>query len=57
MCVYCHEHALGSIAMQLAMKKIHDPETYNRIAVNRLRGRADDAITEAEVDEMLRILE
>lgn len=26
-------------------------EHYDRVMVNRLRGRADDAITEAEVDK------
>jgi len=46
-----------SIVTQLAMKKINDPECYDRVAVNRMRGRADEAVTEAEVDEAVAILE
>jgi hypothetical protein len=37
------------IARQLALKKMNDPGGYDRVQVNRLRGRADDAITEGEV--------
>ena len=50
-CHACHEKHLDGmpVVTQLALKRIADPEGYDRIAVNRLRGRADDAITEAEV--------
>jgi cytochrome c553 len=52
-CSLCHERHLDGmpIARQLAIKKKHDPEYYDRIAVNRLRNRADEAITENEVDQ------
>jgi len=46
----CHELLQGTEpAVGLALKQIADPENYDRVAVNRLRGRADDAVTEAEV--------
>jgi len=54
----CHEEMSGMpIAVQLALKKRADPEHYDREAVNRLRRRAPDAVTEAEVDEVLGWLE
>lgn len=37
------------VEAQLALKKIADPDGYDRVAVNRLRGRQPEAITEAEV--------
>lgn len=37
------------VSGQLAIKKLADPEGYDRVAVNRLRGRTDNAITDAEV--------
>ena len=57
-CSLCHD-TVGSMSIvtQLAMKKINDPECYDRVAVNRMRGRADEAVTEAEVDEAVAILE
>jgi hypothetical protein len=50
-CERCHSAHLDgmSVARQLALKKINDPEGYDRILVNRLRGRADDAVSEGEV--------
>jgi hypothetical protein len=42
------------VAGQLALKRLSDPAGYDRVAVNRLRGRADEAITEAEVDEWVK---
>ena len=49
-CSNCHDTLAGmSIAQQLALKFLHDPENYNRIAVNRIRGRADEAVSESEV--------
>lgn len=46
-----HNYAVYPIFRQLFLKKRNDPEYYDRVKVNRLRGRADEAITEAEVDE------
>lgn len=37
------------LAKQLAVKWIYDRAYYDRVAFNRLRGRADDAISQAEV--------
>ncbi|MCK9569292.1 hypothetical protein M0R72_10175 [Candidatus Pacearchaeota archaeon] len=57
-CSECHD-TLGSMSIveQLALKKIHDPEWYDRVAVNRLRSRADEAITEAEIDAAVAVLQ
>jgi hypothetical protein len=50
-CHYCHETRLASmpIAMQLALKFAHDPDHYDRVSVNRLRHRADNAVSEVDV--------
>ena len=53
-CRDCHSSQLGSYdfwdpTMQLALKMIRDPEHYDRIADNRIRSRADDAISERDV--------
>ena len=50
-CRYCHTSRLDgmSIVRQLALKWLWDPEGYDLWAVNRLRGRADDAVTQDEV--------
>jgi len=51
LCNVCHETVAGwPIAKQLVLKKLHDEEFYNRIAVNLARGRQAEAITEEEVD-------
>jgi len=56
-CSNCHDTVASmGIAAQLALKKICDPKNYDRVAVNRLRGRADEAVTEAEVDAKIAIL-
>lgn len=54
-CRKCHMGPLDSmpVVRQLAYKKIHDPKHYDRVKVNRLRGRADNAITEDEVDQQV----
>ena len=52
-CGFCHGDKLGTITEQLAVKKFHDPECYDRVAVNHLRSRAPEAITEDEVDAAL----
>lgn len=44
-------HRSPSVVRDLAMKRIADPEGYDRRRVNELRGRQPDAITEAEVLE------
>jgi len=51
-CPLCHEKRLDgmSVVTQLAIKKICDPDGYDRVQVNRLRSRADEAITESEVN-------
>lgn len=58
LCNGCHQgdegfdnYAVWPIVRQLALKKRCDPEYYDRVQVNLLRGRAPEAITEAEVDE------
>ena len=50
LCRDCH-NIMGSmpVAAQLAIKRIADPMGYDRVAVNRLRGRSDNAITDGEV--------
>ena len=57
-CRECHGQMVGGtsawpIARQLALKKLRDPEHYDRQRVNVLRGRAPDAITEEEVDSYM----
>jgi hypothetical protein len=51
-CHDCHFRRLDSmpVVMQLAIKKRYDLTCYDRVKVNVLRGRAKEAITEAEVD-------
>ena len=51
-CRSCHEGALAAmpIARQLAYKKMNDYPRYDRVIVNRLRGRADEAVTEDDVN-------
>jgi Zn-finger nucleic acid-binding protein len=50
-CPRCHAERLDgmSAAKQLAIKRMADPAGYDRVALNRLRGRADEAVTGAEV--------
>jgi hypothetical protein len=58
LCRDCHEEAgdysKWPITKQLALKLLRDPEHYDRVAVNRIRRRADDAITEEEVRQHIR---
>ena len=51
-CMWCHDAHLDAmpIARQLAIKKKNDPQFYDRVAVNLLRGRQPEAVTEDEVD-------
>lgn len=41
------------VARQYALKKLCDPDHYDRVWLNRCRDRADDAITEKEVDAFM----
>ena len=51
-CSACHDTLAGmSIAQQLAMKFLNDPENYDRQWVNVIRGRAPDAVSVEEVME------
>ena len=53
-CRDCHRIVEGwQVAKQLALKKWHDPEHYDRVAVNLARGRQPEAITEEEVEKHL----
>jgi hypothetical protein len=55
----CHdlEHrgldALGYVGC-LTLKKLHDPDLYDRVHCNRLRGRDAEAVTEEEVQEAMK---
>ena len=59
LCNHCHRDVIPgwSIARQLALKKVRDFRYYDRVGVNRLRGRADEAITEEEVDRWVSVLQ
>jgi len=50
-CEWCHEHRLDGmqVEQQLAIKMLLDPGNYERVIVNRMRHRADDAISENDV--------
>ena len=55
-CWYCNsgqleDYSIWPLARQLAHKRLHDPENYDRPAFNELRGRAPDAISADEVKE------
>lgn len=52
------DYRVWPLAKQLAAKWINDREHYDRVAFNRLRCRADNAISQAEVViEVCRILD
>lgn len=50
-CPTCHREVLSWIceALQLAYKRMNDPENYDRVKVNLMRGRQTNAISESEV--------
>jgi 5-methylcytosine-specific restriction endonuclease McrA len=50
-CSQCNSHVLNNLpeSLQLAIKKHFDPDRYDRVLINRLRGRADNAISEGDV--------
>lgn len=43
--------------LMLALKRRYDPENYDRVFVNRARGRADNAISDGEVRLWSRFME
>ena len=43
------DYAIWPLVRQLAAKWINDRKSFDRVAFNRLRGRADNAITMAEI--------
>jgi 5-methylcytosine-specific restriction endonuclease McrA len=51
LCRECHDdvHAKWSLGQQYALKALMDNGNYDRVALNRLRCREDDAISEREV--------
>jgi len=58
-CQRCHQERLDSMPIdkQLALVFLNNPAAYNRMAVNQLRQRADDAITADEVRIAVREME
>lgn len=59
LCRGCHNIVQGwPVARQLGLKILSDPEYYDRVEVNRLRGRPDDAVNEREVAcQVLKVLQ
>lgn len=61
LCRRCHDqmddYTQWPVAKQLALKKICDPDYYERVKVNKLRGRSDNAITKGEVDGWIKRLQ
>lgn len=57
LCRFCHSDVSSAsewpVARQLALKKAADPDYYNRVMVNNMRGRHVNAISEGEVDAHL----
>jgi hypothetical protein len=53
-CAECHEDKMPDVAGQLAVKRWYDPEHYDRMKVNLLRGRQPEAITERDVEKAAR---
>jgi len=50
-CQRCHQNRLDGmdVVQQYALKLMFDPNGYDRVRLNRLRNRADNAVTEGEV--------
>ncbi len=59
LCNVCHDGRFDGmpVVRQLAYKKLRDPEHYDRVRVNELRGRQSDAVTEAEVDAEVALMQ
>lgn len=57
-CYSCHARNLDGmgVGMQLAIKKLNDPDGYDRLEVNQLRGRAPESIDESEVLRYIAVL-
>ncbi len=57
LCGDCHDEvSQWKVVRQLAMKKLADPDYYDRRLVNELRSKHPEAITEADVDAAAEIL-
>lgn len=57
-CQRCHQDRLDGMPLvtQYALKALHDPANFDRVGLNTLRGRAENAISEEEVvDEITRL--
>jgi hypothetical protein len=52
-----HDKSEWPIARQLALKWCCDPEHYDRVKVNLLRGRQPEAITETDVNQWVQQME
>jgi len=56
-CRRCHDLVQNwTVAQQLCLKAIVDLEHYDRVFVNRVRGRADDSISERDVWQELKFV-
>ncbi len=59
LCSGCHDrmdgYSIWPLEAQLALKLLVDPEYFDLVAFNRLRGRADNAITMADLVPYLRL--
>lgn len=57
-CRWCHQEKLDTmpIAEQLAIKMVRDPIHYDRSRVLEIMGRADTAVTQDEVDEVMEVM-
>jgi hypothetical protein len=55
LCRRCHDalgdYSIWPVVRQYALKQIVDPIAYDRLLLNRLRGRAPDSITTQEVSD------
>lgn len=58
-CSKCHSEIFSWLpeAAQIGLKKLHDKENYDRVFINRIRGRADDAVSEGEVTQWAKMWE
>ena len=60
-CNCCHsemgDYSIWPISRQYALKALHDISNYDRVALNKLRDREPEAITDADVHVWLETLE
>ena len=61
LCRECHcsmdDYRIWPVSKQLALKLVSDPTNFDLEEVNRVRGRADTAITLGDVAQHLRVIE